>query len=88
MNETPLLRSPRWWPWAAAILLTVAGNLVLLGSQGGECFDYVVESGATSTCTNGPALGIPGMWLSGIVSVLAVIYFVWRLVRAIGATRT
>ena len=53
-TKLPYCVRRRWWPWAAAILLTVAVNVLLFGSQGG-CFDYTVESGATSTCTNGRA---------------------------------
>jgi len=87
MGEASKLHSPPSWPWAVAILLVIALNVLLLGFQHGECIDYTVESGATSTCTTEPALGIAGTWLLGIVSVLAVIYFARRLVQAIGARR-
>jgi hypothetical protein len=87
MGETPRPNSPPWWFWAVAILLVIALNFFLLGFQHGECIDYIPESGKTSTCTTEPALGIAGTWLLGIVSVLAAIYFMRRLVQAVRARR-
>ena len=81
MTETSQRRAPvRFW-WVVAALLVIAVNVLLLGYQAGECVDYPPESGLESTCTSGPAIGIPGTWAVGAVSLLAVIYFIYRLVR-------
>ena len=87
MDETPRFRSPRWWPWAVAILLLITVNIVLVGYKAGECVDYTIESGATSMCTSGPALSVDGTWIFVAVSVAAVVYFALRLVQAVRARR-
>lgn len=86
MDISQVPRSPRSWPWAAAILLLIIVNGAFFSAQRGECFDYTVESGAVSTCASGPALGVPGTWLLAIVSVTAVVCFARRLVQGL-ATR-
>jgi hypothetical protein len=88
MDETPRFRSPRWWPWALAILLVIIVNITFLGYKQGECVDYTIESGATSMCTSGPALSMDGTWIFALVSVAAVVYFARRLVQAARARRT
>lgn len=88
MDETPRFRSPRWWPWAVAILLLIAVNITLLGYKRGECVDYTIESGATSMCTSGPALSMDGTWILATVSVVAVVYFAGRLVHAVATSGT
>jgi hypothetical protein len=85
MDETPRFRSPRWWPWAVAILLLIILNITLLGYKRGECVDYTIESGATSVCSSGPALSMDGTWILAAVSVVAVVYFAGRLVHAMRA---
>lgn len=87
MDETPRFRSPRWWPWAVAILLLITVNLTFLGYKRGECVDYTIEPGATSMCTSGPALSMDGTWILATVSVVAVVYFAGRLVHAVRARR-
>ena len=87
MDETPRFRSPRWWPWAVAILLLITVNITLLGYKRGECVGYTIESGATSMCTSGPALSMDGTWILVTVSVVAVVYFAGRLVHAVSARR-
>jgi hypothetical protein len=81
MEVAPRFQSPRWWPWAVAILLVIVVNLAFFGYQRGECIDYTVESGAVSTCSSGPVLGIYGTWLLAVVSVAAIVYFTRRLVH-------
>lgn len=81
MDETPRFRSPRWWPWAVAILLLIVGNITLLAYKRGEC----VESDATGMCTSGPALSADYTWILVTVSVVAVVYFAGRLVQAVRA---
>jgi hypothetical protein len=88
MDATAAYRSPRWWPWALAILGVIVLNAFFIGSRGGECFDYVVESGASGTCTSGPMLGIEGTWILGVVSAVAVVYFARRVVRIVSARAT
>jgi hypothetical protein len=87
MDETPRFRSPRWWPWAVAILFVITVNITLLGYKRGECVDYTVESGATSMCASGPALSMDGTWILAIVSVAAIIYFARRLAYVARARR-
>ena len=87
MDEVPRFRSPRWWPWAVAILLLITVNITLLGYKRGECVGYTIESGATSMCTSGPALSMDGTWILVTVSVVAVVYFAGRLVHAVSARR-
>lgn len=87
MDETPRFRSPRWWPWALAIVFVIIVNLTLLGYKRGECVDYTIESGATGMCTSGPALSMDGTWILAVVSVAAVVYFSLRLVQAVRARR-
>ena len=65
-----------------AILLVVVLNLAILGTWGGECVDYAVESGAESSCSVGPTIGPVGAWFFGAVSLLSIAYFTYRLVRA------
>lgn len=88
MDASAAYRSPQWWPWAMAILGVIVLNAFFIGSGGGECFDYGVESGATGTCTSGPMLGIEGTWILGVVSAAAVVYFARRVVRIISALGT
>ena len=83
MDETPRLPSPRWWPWAVAILLLITVNITLLGYKGGECVDYTIKSGATSMCASGPAVSMDGTWILAAVSVVAVVYFAGRLAHAV-----
>jgi hypothetical protein len=80
-------QSPRWWPWAVAILLVIIVNVSSFGYQRGECIDYTIESGAVSTCSSGPALGMDGTWLLAVVSVAAIVYCRRRLVHAARARR-
>jgi hypothetical protein len=87
MDETPRFRSPRWWPWAVAILLVITVNIALLGYKRGECVGYTIESGPTSMCTSGPALSMDGTWIFAVVSVAAVVYFALRLVHEVRARR-
>lgn len=87
MEVSPRFRSPRWWPLAVAILLVMIVNVSLFGYQQGECIDYTIESGARSTCTSGPALGIAGTWILAIVSAAAIIYFTRRLVHVARARK-
>ena len=87
MEVAPRFQSPRWWPWAVAILLLITVNLTLVGYKGGECVDYTIESGATSMCTSGPALSMDGTWILAVVSVGAIIYFARRLARVARARR-
>ena len=87
MDAARQLQSQRRWPWAVAILLMILLNIALLGVQRGECFDYVPESGALSTCRSSPLLGVTGSWLVAIVSVVAIIYFTLRLVQIARARR-
>ena len=87
LDVTPRSRSPRWSPWAGAILLVIFVNVSFLGFQRGECFDYTIESGATSTCTGGPALGIAGSWTLAIVSLAAIVYFTGRLMQIVRARK-
>ncbi|GEP27286.1 hypothetical protein [Cryobacterium sp. Hh38] len=67
--------------WVLASLLIIAVNVVLLGTRTGECTDYSPESGAVSTCSSGPLVGVPGTWAIAILSLVALAYFVYRLVR-------
>ncbi|MDR6417737.1 hypothetical protein J2808_004508 [Pseudarthrobacter sulfonivorans] len=87
MEVTPRFRPPRGWPWFVAILLVIIVNISLLGYQQGECVDYTTESGATSICTSGPALGIAGTWILAIVSLAAIAYFTRRIVHLARAQR-
>ena len=76
-------RHPRFqWRWIAAIALVVLINVLSFGMQSGQCIDYSAESGAESVCTSGPAIGMAGAWAVGVLSVLAVAYFVYRFARS------
>ena len=87
MDDPPRFRSPRWWPWAVAILLVITVTITFLAYKRGECVGYTIESGATSVCTSGPALNMDGTWILAMVSVVAVVYFAGRLVRVVRARR-
>lgn len=87
MEMAPRYQSPRWWPWAVAILLVIIVNVLSFGYQRGECFDYTIESGAVGTCSSGPALGMAGTWLLAVVSIAAIVYFTRRLVHVVRARR-
>lgn len=80
MSTTMRRAEPRL-RWAILIVLLVVVNFLLVGYRVGECTDYTVESGAESTCTSGPLLGIPGTWTFGVLSICAVAYFVHRIAR-------
>ena len=67
--------------WVLAGLQIIAVNVVLVGIRTGECLDYTAESGAVSTCSSGPLVGIPGTWAIAILSLGALAYSVYRLVR-------
>ena len=82
MTGNPQRRFSSRWPWAITILGVVVANVLLLGTQTGQCIDYALESGAESTCTSGPIIGIAGAWVLGIVSLLAVAYCTYRLVQS------
>lgn len=82
MEVMPRVRSLRWCLWAVSILLVIAVNVWFLGYQHGECIDYAIGSGAKSTCSSGPVLGIGGTCILAIVSVAAIAYFTRRLVHA------
>jgi hypothetical protein len=68
-------------PWAIAIVLVIVLNLLLFNFRVGQCTDYSVESGMESTCTSRPALGIPGTWVIAVLSLLAIGYFTYRMLR-------
>jgi len=84
MDETPRFRSQRWWPWALAILLLIIGNITLLAYKAGECVGPTIDG----ACTSGPALSADGTWIFTAVSVVAVVYFVLRLVQVLRTRRT
>lgn len=67
--------------WLIASLVVIAVNILLFGSGVGACTDYIAESGAESTCTSGPILGAQGTWVFMILSLFALAYFIFRLVR-------
>lgn len=81
MGETTQARCASRWLWAAAIAVIVVINVLLLGTQGGQCTDYTSAAGVESTCTLGPAIGLPAMWFVGAVSLIAVAYCGYRFVR-------
>jgi hypothetical protein len=83
MDETPRLRSPRWWPWVLAILLLIIVNMTLLAYKAGECVGPTTDG----ACTSGPALSADGTWIFTTVSVAAVVYFARRLVRVVRTRR-
>jgi hypothetical protein len=83
MDETPRFRSPRWWPWAVAILLVIIVNITLLAYKSGECVGPTIDG----ACTSGPALSMDGTWILAVVSVAAIIYFARRLAHVAGARR-
>lgn len=85
MTEPDSRRSTAKWGWIGAIAFVVFVNLLSLGTQGGQCVDYAAGSGAESFCTSGPAIGVEGAWALGILSVLAVAYFIYRLTRSLRA---
>ncbi len=43
------------------ILLVIIVIVPFFGYQRGECIDYTTESGAVSTCSSGPVLGMAGL---------------------------
>jgi hypothetical protein len=63
------------------VLLVLVADVILMGTSVGQCADYTAESGAESTCTSGPVLGLAGTWVLGAVSVLAIAYCGRRLVH-------
>lgn len=65
-----------------AILLIALANVVLLGVKVGRCVDYAAGSGLDSYCESGPAIGDAGAWLIGTVSVLAIGFCAYRLVKS------
>ena len=79
VNVSP--RTASRWPWVAAIVGLVVVNTLLLANQKGVCADYAQGSGLESTCTIGPAIGVPAMWVVGILSILAVAYCLYRIAR-------
>ena len=83
MDETPRFRSPRWWPWALAILLVIIVNIAFVGYKSGECVGPTIDG----ACTSGPALSADGTWIFVLVSVAAVIYFARCLVHVARARR-
>ncbi|MFF2031370.1 hypothetical protein [Arthrobacter sp. NPDC058192] len=62
--------------------LVIAVDALMLGFRVGECHDFAVESGAVSTCTSGPILGLAGSWLLVAVSVVVIVHLARRLVSA------
>lgn len=85
MMESDSPRSTAKWGWIGAIAFVLFVNLLSFGTQGGQCIDYAVGSGAESFCTSGPAIGVAATWALGIVSLLAVAYFIYRLTRSLRA---
>ncbi len=69
--------------WVLLILLAAVVDLLVLGSRAGSCLDAAEGSGAASSCTSGPAIGLPGAWVVGVLSVLVAAYAVFRLVGAL-----
>jgi hypothetical protein len=87
MSDASQGRTASWWPWIAVIVGLVALNTFLLGTQTGVCTDYTAE-GLEGTCTIGPAIGVPAMWIVGVMSILAVAYCIRRIVRIRRLSRT
>lgn len=70
------------WSWAIAIVVVVLLALLVVSIQVGECFDYTEGSGLESYCTSGPAVGVTGVWVVAVVSVVVIGYFTYRLFRS------
>lgn len=82
MTEPVLYRSPAKRRWVGAIAFVVPINVLSFGIGSGQCIDYSAESGAESTCTSGPAIGVAGTWVLGILSLFVVAYFIYRLAKS------
>lgn len=66
-------------PWVLLCGLIVVVNILNYGLQSGQCIDYVLESGAVSTCSSEPALGWPGTVLLAMASLIALGYCISRM---------
>lgn len=73
--------APSKMPWVLLCGLIIVVNILNYGLQSGQCIDYIPESGAISTCSMEPALGLPGTVLLAIVSLVALGYFISRMRR-------
>ena len=75
------------FPWVVAMGILLALGFLFIGVfinvQIGRCVDSVAETRIEGTCTNGPALGVPGAWIWGAASVLALSYCGYRIIRAV-----
>ncbi|GAA3693730.1 hypothetical protein GCM10023081_33860 [Arthrobacter ginkgonis] len=70
------------FPWAVAMMLILALSILFSGAQIGQCAEYVAETGIEGDCTIGPALNLPGAWIWGAASVVALSYCGYRILRA------
>ena len=82
MTQTRKRSPTAQWPWVLLVLLVIAVDVVLLGTQTGRCIDYTQESGAESFCETGPITGVPGAWLLIVASLIAIAHFITRFLRA------
>jgi hypothetical protein len=67
--------------WILAVAITVAVNILLFSTLSGTCVDYVNASMA-DPCTTEPILGAAGTLAIAALSVVAIAYFVFRIVKA------
>ncbi|MDD9207829.1 hypothetical protein PU560_15340 [Georgenia sp. 10Sc9-8] len=81
MGQTAAPRGERR-RWAVGILILLAFNVMLLGTRGGACADYVAQTGGTCTIRFGA-----GTWVMVVTSLFAMAYCVHRLLRAVGERR-
>ena len=78
MSNGELPRGTRALWLGAAVLVTLAVALLVFGLRTGQCVDYVSGSAGQSSCTSGPAMGVPGAWVLGVGGGLFVAYALYR----------
>lgn len=78
MSNGELPRGTRALWLGAAVLVTLVVALLVFGLRTGQCVDYVSGSAGQSSCTSGPAMGVPGAWVLGVVGGLFVAYALYR----------
>lgn len=68
------------WSTVAVISIVIVGIFFLFQVSG--CADAAPGEGE-STCTSGPAIGVPGLWTVAVIGAAVVVTSVWQILRAL-----